>query len=159
MTCNPVEGHVQPIPVLEAHRRDARLARPFAHLRQLDEAIAVGERQRPQQDGVNGGEDRGVCPDAKRQRQHDCHREPRCAGERADGVARISHRGVHRPGDIDVPRPLALNDRIAKLKPCASFRLFGADTLGSQLVRSFGKMKRDLALDVPFDPPRTKRIQ
>src|SRR5262249_52998983 len=60
-----------------------------------DDAIGARIRERLEEDGIDGAEDRGARPDAERQR-HDHERgEARVADEAADAIAQIEKEGRH----------------------------------------------------------------
>ena len=58
---------------------------------QQHEPVRLAERQRPQQHGVDDGEDRGVGADAEGQGEHGHGREARPGQEDADRVSEVSH--------------------------------------------------------------------
>ena len=126
--------------------------RPRGLLEDSDEAVAIREGQWPQQNGIDGGEDRGVGADAKRQRQHDRQCEAGSVSERAHGVTDVPHRGIHPAGDIDVTSSLALDDWVAELNSRPPSASSATDALRMQLVGALGDVERDLALDVAFEP-------
>jgi hypothetical protein len=153
-----LERRVEAVPVLEAHGRDIRPSRPIVNLRQLHEPIAVGKRQRPEQDGADGGEHRTVGADAKSEHHHHRERKGGRASQRPDRMAEVAEAGVHPGRDVHVASLLAQDDRIAE--PCsgASCRFVGSHAFGADLVGALGDVECQLALDVALDPRRAKRV-
>jgi hypothetical protein len=113
-------------------------------------SIFVG--QRAQEDSVHNAEDSGVGANAKRQRQDDCQREAGSVAERADSITDVTHRDIDPACDLDVACPLPLDGRIAEPESSLAACLGRASAFALEIVGAFGKMKRELALDVAFDP-------
>jgi len=153
-----LEGRVQAAPVIEADGRDLRVARRFPHLTQLDEPAAVRKRERPQEYGVDRGEDRAVGADAEREGEDDWDGEAWPADECPGCVADIPQQGVHPPGDVRITRPFALHDDVAKLGPRAPQRLVVAEPLRAELAGALRDMERQLAVDVALDSPWQERV-
>ena len=59
------------------------------------ELLRIGNRQRPEQEGVHDREDRRVYADAEPQRQDGNQRETLRFGQAADGVTEVVHPNVH----------------------------------------------------------------
>ncbi len=91
------ERPLQPLPVrvVARRRRVAREARGGVVLPDEDDAIGIGVRQRPDQDGVDRGEDRRVGADAEGQRRDRDRGEARRLSQQAKAVAQIGEKGVH----------------------------------------------------------------
>ena len=63
---------------------------PLRALADVDQPVLVAIDQRPQQNPAHQGEDRGVRPDAQRQRQHHGYRQPFGTHQRAHRVFQLT---------------------------------------------------------------------
>ena len=72
-----------------------RDARAIVAMTEDDEIVGVRIRQRPQQDGLDDGEDRGVGADAQRQRQNGGDREERLSAEQTNTVPQVVEHAHH----------------------------------------------------------------
>ena len=89
----------------ELRRRDPELIE--SHLRKLardvDQPIRLRIAERPQDDGVDHREDRGVRADAERERQDRDDREAGRPRQIPRGVANITNQSIHRQPPPDTP--------------------------------------------------------
>ena len=86
---------------------EVRKVEPIVLLGDLDEAMGIGERQRPEQHRVHDGEHRRVRGDRQRDGQHDGRRERRRPPDRAERVPKIVHQHVRLlpwNGDDEIAR-------------------------------------------------------
>ena len=73
----------------------------------VDERLGVIERGLAEEHRVSHAEDRRICADADRQRQHGHRREARMAAQRAQAVADVAREILDGGGTELVPRPLS----------------------------------------------------
>src|SRR5688572_6356423 len=63
----------------------------------VNDAVGSGERERPQDDGVDGAEDRAVRSDAKRQCEDDRDRKRSRPEQRSQRIQEVLSERVHAP--------------------------------------------------------------
>ena len=84
-----LKGAVLGLPVDEIRTGKGILARRRFRLVQAEQLFGVAIRQRPQKDGFDDAEDRGIGTDSDRQRDGGDYREARRLPQASNGVAQI----------------------------------------------------------------------
>ena len=145
-----LKRRVQAVPVSEAEGRDVVRRAAGGLFLQAHQLVALGKRERAQDDGVEGGEHRGVRAHAERERQDNGDRETWAPRERPDGVADVTQTRVDDQRHVHVARALTLQWYVAELQVRAAARLVWRHALGTEFVDALGDVERHLALDVAF---------
>src|SRR4029077_3685316 len=122
-----------------------------------DDALWIGNRQRPQQNAVDDAEHQGHGTNAQRQGQPGRGGERRRFPQRAARVANVSAQLVDSPASPRVADVLLDPDNVAKLYTCGSFSLYSRLPTLNTVGHGHSEMVRDLIIEVrvlPTSPAR-----
>ena len=141
-----------PLEEVQRMHRDGRL-----RIRRLfperDEATGIRIRQRTQQHRVDEAEDRGVCADAERQREHGDHREARALAKRAQGVSCVLERALDQADAARVPALLTALIEAAELTERREARVLGRHAGGEVDLDLTVEVIADFFVHFLFDAP------
>jgi hypothetical protein len=98
-----------------------------------EQSIGASHRHPFEQDGVDEAEDRGICANAQRQRQHRDNREAWRAAQDAPGIAQVVPPLVDEPQPNRLPTLLDTGVRTAEVCPGAASRLFGGEPAANEI--------------------------
>ena len=98
-----------------------------------EQSIGASDRHPFEQDGVDEAEDRGICANAQRQRQHRDNREAWRAAQDATGIAQVVPPLVDQPQPKRLPALLDTGIRTAEICPGAASRLFGGEPAANEI--------------------------
>src|SRR6185436_9450176 len=117
----------------------------------VDERLGVIERGMAKEDGVDQAEDRRICADADRERQHGHRREAGMAAQRTEAVADVAREMFDEAGAklvaCALPHLLHAAESDQRLPPRLRGRHAGARVLLDLLL----DMKADLVIEPIFD--------
>jgi hypothetical protein len=139
-----VPGRLHGQPQQRYPRKEGRCGLPVAsRFFNHHELVAVRVRQRPQQELIDNGEDRGIAADAESQRQDYGKRKAWAAPETTSGVSDVSRdifRKAHRPL---VVAALLEPRQIAELPPRGALCVDVAQSVTSVVARQRVDMEKE----------------
>ena len=158
----PLEAAPRPTQVEEVRRRQrvAWVGRPHRRLPSLlrvqlgdgHQALELGERIGPQQQGVNEAVDRRIGADAERERERGREREDGAARECPHRLPRVLHQAVDEEDAAGLVEPLLGRGHVAERPPRQGLGFGRRNTLAAQAVGLELQVRRDLGLEVAGRP-------
>ncbi len=144
-------------PVEDRREPDVRREPREVAIAERDEALRLRVRQRPQQHGVDDGEDGGVGADAERQRDKRGGREPRGPPQHPEAVPDILRQRLeHREAALIAPRVGDLR-LAAEIQSGGAARRRRVEAAGAVALFQHGEMEPQLLTELPLAPPKTER--